>query len=851
VKEDLEKYQNNLPTNMLNYFRNLILLLPLIICSPAFSQVLLGEVDNSIDFSTPKEYELGGITVTGVQFLDEGVLITLTGLTVGEKYKIPGERIASAVENLWKQGLLSDIKVVATKIVDGKIFLEFQLQERPRLSRFTFVGVSKGEADKLREKLQLVKGKVVTENLIQMSKNQVRDYFIEKGYLFTEVTISTQRDSISGPNSDMMKIEISNKKRIKINSITFSGLTAFADKKLKRKMKGSKEKSFYKIFSSSKYSDEALETDKEKIVSLYNAKGYRDASIKTDSIIKHDSKTIDIYLSIAEGQKYYFRKINWIGNTKYTSAALSQILAINRGDIYNQQKMEEGLFLSQNGRDVSSLYMDDGYLFFSVTPVEVLVEGDSIDIEMRVYEGKQATVNRVIVKGNTKTNDKVVLREIRTKPGELFNRSDIIRTQRELSQLGYFDQEKLNVNPKPNPADGTVDIEYIVEERPSDQLELSGGWGGGAGVVGTLGVSFNNFSLKNITKKDTWTPLPSGDGQKLSIRFQSNGRFFQSYNMSFTEPWLGGKKPNSLTVSLFQSIQSDGLKRDNPERSDLTISGASVGLGRRLKWPDDFFTLYHELSYQYYSLNKWSGTFLFTEGTSNNLSFQQTLSRNSIDGFVWIRSGSQLSMTIQLTPPFSLLDNSTDYKTATANEKYKWIEYHKWKFSGAWYKSIGKFVVFSRAQFGFLGFYNPDIGQSPFERFYLGGDGLSGFALDGREIIALRGYDNNSITPKINGNNVGGTAYNKFTMELRFPISLNPSATIYTLGFIEGGNNYSGVKNYNPMTLKRSAGIGVRIFLPMFGLLGLDWGYGFDEVEGYAPGKVNGANFHFTIGQQF
>ena len=468
---------------------------------------------------------------------------------------------------------------------------------------------------------------------------------------------------------------------------------------------------------------------------------------------------------------------------------------------------------------------------------------------MRIYEGKQATINRVTVKGNTKTNDKVVMREIRTKPGELFNRTNIIRTQRELAQLGYFDQEKLNVIPKPNPADGTVDIEYIVEERPSDQLELSGGWGGGAGVVGTLGISFNNFSARNIFRKNTWSPLPTGDGQRLSLRFQSNGRYFQSYNASFTEPWLGGKKPNSLSVSLFESIQTDGLPKSNDARSVLKISGASVGLGRRLKFPDDFFQIYHEITYQRYFLDQWSGTFLFTDGTSNNLNFEQTISRNSVDGLVWIRSGSQVSFTVQLTPPFSLLDKGTDYSTADALTKYKWIEYHKWKFSGAFYKSIGKFVLFSRAQLGILGYYNPDIGQSPFERFYLGGDGLSGFALDGREIIALRGYENNTVTPRQSGNYVGGTTYNKYTMEIRFPVSLNPSATIYTLAFLEGGNNYLGTKNFNPLNIKRSAGIGVRIFLPMFGLLGLDWGYGFDEIDNL-PG-VNGGQFHFTIGQQF
>ena len=810
----------------------------------------IGSDDQQINFAQPKEYELGGITVSGIRYLDEGVLITLTGLNIGERFKIPGDKIATAIENLWKQGLLSDIKVTATKINGDRIFLNFELSERPRLSKFAFSGISKNEADKLRDKLQLVKGKVITENLIQITKNQVKDYYVEKGFLFVETTITTEKDTIGGPNQELMRISVSNKKRVKINKVTFHGNTQFESKKLRRKMKGSKEKGWYKIFSSSKFSEEAFEKDKEKVVGTYASKGFRDVSISKDSVYKFSDRTVNIDVWIDEGPKYYFRNITWIGNTKYPTSQLDQMLGIKKGDIFSQSKLDEGLFISQSSRDISSLYMDDGYLFFQVTPVEILVENDSIDIEMRIYEGKQATVNRVTVKGNSKTNDKVIMREIRTKPGQLFNRSDIIRTQQVLAQLGYFDQEKLNVTPRPNAADGTVDIEYIVEERPSDQLELSGGWGGGAGVVGTLGISFNNFSAKNIAKKGTWSPLPTGDGQKLSIRFQSNGRFFQSYNASFTEPWLGGKKPNSLSVSVFHSIQTDGLPKGNDDRSVLKISGASIGLGKRLKWPDDFFQSYNELTFQRYSLDNWAGTFLFSDGYSNNLNFEQTFSRNSVDGFIWIRSGSQLSFTLQLTPPFSLLDKGSDYATASAKEKYKWIEYHKWKFSGSWYKSLGtKFVLFSRTQIGILGFYNSDIGQSPFERFYLGGDGLSGFALDGREIIALRGYNNNTVTPRINGSTVGGTAYNKNTFELRFPVSLNPSATIYTLAFLEAGNNWLGTRNFNPLNLKRSAGVGVRIFLPMFGLLGLDWGYGFDEIEGN-PG-VNKGQFHFTIGQQF
>lgn len=811
------------------------------------AQVLLGN-DITLDYDSPREYEIGGITISGVQFLDEGVLLTLTGLAIGDKIKVPGEKISQAIENLWKQGLLTDIKVRATRIENGKIFLDFGLTERPRLSKFTFTGIKKNEADKLREKLKLVSGKVLTENLIQSSKTQVKEYFVEKGFLFTEVDIKTERDT-SAPNSELMHISISNKRRIKIHEIKITGNHELSAHKIQHKMKGTKSKGFFK-FVTSKYNEEAFTEDKQKIVDLYQNKGYRDARVISDSVYRYNNKMVNIDLTIDEGHKYYFRNITWSGNTKYSSTQLAQILGINRGDVYNQKKLDEGLSLNPNGRDVSSLYMDDGYLFFQVNPVEVQVDGDSIDLEMRVYEGKQAVVNRVTVKGNTKTNDKVILREIRTQPGQLFSRSDIIRTQRELAQLGYFDQEKLAVNPKPNPADGTVDIEYVVEERPSDQLELSGGWGAGQ-VVGTLGLKFSNFSARNIFKKDSYTPLPSGDGQQLSLRFQSNGIQYQSYNASFTEPWLGGRKPNSLTFSVYRSVQTNGYKRSNENRADIQITGTSVGLGRRLKWPDDYFNIYHEVSVAHYLLHKYSTSFLFSDGYSNNLNFQQTISRNSVDGFIWIRSGSQISFTIQATPPFSLFNN-IDYSTATDQVKYRWIEYHKWKFSGSWFKSLGpKFVVNARTNFGFLGFYNKKIGQSPFERFYLGGDGLSGFSLDGREIIALRGYENNTITPRnlINGGYIGGTVYDKFTMELRFPVSLNPQATIYTLGFIEGGNNWLHFNEFNPYDMKRSAGVGFRIFLPMFGLLGLDWGYGFDKVKNL-PG-VEGSHFHFTIGQQF
>lgn len=806
-----------------------------------------GEEQNPADYANAKEYEVGGVTVTGIKFLDVNVLKTLAGINVGDKIKIPGEEISKAIENLWKQGLLSDIKIQYTKIEGNVIFLDMVLTERPRLTRFTFNGVSKGEADKLREKINLVTGKIINENLLKTTTFEVKEFYTAKGYLNTEVNLEVQNDSLA-TNGQMLVINVDKKKKVKIHAITVDGNTAFTDKKIRHFLKDTKEKHWYKIFTSSKYLEENLVADKQKVIEKYLEKGYRDAKFVADTVYKYNDDLVNIDLKIDEGRKYYFRNIRWTGNTKYRAGQLDTLLNIKRGEIYNQKRLDEGLFMSQSGRDITSLYMDDGYLFFQITPVEIAVENDSIDIEMRMYEGKQATINKVTVTGNSKTNDKVVLREIRTKPGQLFSRNDVIRTQRELAQLGYFDPEKLGVNPKPNPADGTVDIDYVVEEKPSDQIELSGGWGAGQ-VVGTLGVSFNNFSARNLFKKGgVWSPLPAGDGQKLSLRFQTNGIYYQSYNASFTEPWLGGKKPNSLSVSLFRSLQSNGRSSSDIARQSISIDGASVGLGKRLKWPDDFFSIYYEVSYQYYSLKNYSSSFLFSNGFSNNLSFQTTLSRNSIDQPIYPRSGSELAFTLQFTPPYSLFGN-TDYKNATDQVKYKFIEYHKWKFSAKWITPIvgKKLVLASRAQFGFLGNYNDDIGQSPFERFYLGGDGLSGYSLDGREIIAHRGYGNQDLSP-----NIGATVYNKFTMELRYPISLNPNATLYGMGFLEAGNSWREFSDYNPFAVKRAAGFGIRIFLPMFGLLGLDWGYGFDRTNYDTPGlKSHGAEFQFTLGQQF
>ncbi|HBF87806.1 MAG TPA: outer membrane protein assembly factor BamA [Bacteroidales bacterium] len=803
----------------------------------SFSQINSDGIE--IDYSNPKEYEIGGISVSGIKYLDHNVVIGLSGLSVGDKINVPGEEITEAIKKLWEQKLFSDIQIQATKIVESTIFLDIYLQEKPRLSKFSFKGVTKAEADDIREKIKLTKGNQVTENLIINTKNIITNFFEDKGFMFTKVNIIQSDDSLL-VNNVILKIIIDKGNRIKINKIEFEGNDKISDNKLKRYLKDTKEKKIYRIFKVSKYVDSNLKTDKQNILDKYNTQGFRDAKIIKDTIYKFDEKTVNLRFNIDEGNKYYFRNITWAGNTKHKTEILSSMLGINKGDIFDQNRLDTKLLIDETS--VSSLYLDNGYLFFSATPVEILVENDSIDLEIRIYEGKQAIIDKVAIIGNTRTNDHVIRREIRTKPGELFNRSDIIRTQRELAQLGYFDPEKLNVTPTPNPEKGTVDLEYIVEEKPSDQIELSGGWGSGM-IVGTLGLSFNNFSAKNIFQPSAYRPLPSGDGQRLSVRAQSNGTYYQAYNMSFVEPWLGGKKPNSFTISLYHTIQTDGKLASDATQTYIKISGAAIGLGTRLKWPDDFFLLYGEVGYQHYNLNQWSSFNLYSTGRSNNVSATISLSRNSIDRPIYPFKGSSFTVSVQFTPPYSAFADA-DYATMTDEDKYKWIEYHKWKFNSSWFTTLaGKLVLNTKAEFGFLGLYNRELGSSPFEGFNVGGDGLTGYNLYGRETIALRGYDNGSLTP-----DAGGNIYNKFTLELRYPLSLNPSATFYGLAFLEGGNAWSKFKDFNAFDIKRSAGLGVRIYLPMFGLLGVDWGYGFDDV---ANPNANKSQFHFIIGQQF
>jgi len=807
-------------------------------------------IDFNLDYTKPAGYVIGGITVTGTKFLDQHVLINLSGLVIGDSIDVPGEKISDAIKNLWKQGLFADARIAVSQVKGNQIFLEIQLSERPRLSKFSFKGVSKSEADKIREKIGLERDKVITDNLKTSTSNAVRKFYIDKGYLDAEVKLVEIKDTLFA-NKNILDIVVDKKQIYRIYEISFEGNQNVSDLTLRKAMKDTKQKKWYKIFTSGKFMEDEYEADKLKVIAVYNDKGFRDARIVSDSVIRTSKQSLRIHIHVDEGHRYYFRNITWVGNSKHTSTELSGVLNIKKGDVYNQSVLEERLFMSQNGNDITSIYMDDGYLFFSVTPVEVNVQNDSIDLEMRIYEGKQAVINKVSVSGNTKTNDHVIMREIRTKPGQLFSRQDIIRTQRELSQLGYFDPEKLGVNPKPNPSDGTVDIDYVVEEKPSDQLELSGGYGGNT-LYGTLGVSFNNFSARNFFKKGAWRPLPSGDGQRLSLRIQSTGRQYQSYNASFTEPWLGGKKPNSLSLSAYYSV-SNGSNPNLPEQqqSILKVIGSSVGLGKRLYKPDDFFALYNQVNYEHYILQNYLLVPGFSNGTSNNLSFSTTLSRNSVDAPIYPRMGSTVSLSLQFTPPYSLF-NDKNYAYTTPQDKYKFIEYHKWKFSASWFtKLAGNLVLNAKLQYGFLGYYNKNIGYSPFERFYLGGDGMAGFAYDGREIVGLRGYENQTLPapPRIGVGNIGGTVFDKYTLELRYPVSLNPSATIYVLGFAEAGNSWHTFKEFNPFVAYRAAGAGVRIFLPMFGMLGLDWGYGFDEIPNYP--NANDNRFQFTIGQQF
>ena len=845
--------------------KHLLIFLSLCIAKIAFSQVILG--GDEIDYSNPKEYTIAGVEIEGITTLDKNVLKLVSGLIQGQRVKVPGEKFSDAVKNLWKQGFFDDIQINAEKIIGNDIFLKIIIIEKPRLGRYTFKGVSKkSEADEIRKKIHLTTGKIVTDQLLASTKNIVKEYYMDKGYYGAKVDIKSEEDK-TGKSKVALYIVVDKGNKVRVQEITFKGNTVIKSTGfggLKSKLKDTKPYHWWNFFNSGKYLEDNLEKDKPKIIDKYLAMGYRDARIAKDTVYFVAPDRVKIDITIDEGHKYYFHNITWAGNSKYRSGQLDTILGIKKGDVFNQSTLDQKLYSNPSGYDISSLYMDDGYLFFQITPSEVNVQNDSIDLEIRLYEGKQAIINRVTVNGNTKTNDHVIIREITTKPGQLFRRSDIMRTQRQLQQMGYFNAEKLGVEPKPNPADGTVDIEYTVEEKPNDQVELSGGYGSGR-IIGTLGVTFNNFSAKNVFKKESWSPLPSGDGQRFSVRVQSSGINYQSYNMSFSEPWLGGKKPISLTVGAYYTVQNyngvgrtvkvNGIHVTNPNASYMTSMTGSVNYGRRLKWPDDYFSFSVGESYSYYVLYK-ASVFSFPTGYINNIKTNINISRNSLQGNpIFPTGGSVISLTGVLTPPYSLL-NGKDYTGLSQEGKFKYLEFQKYKFTTSWYmqltnqkapdgKEARNLILRTSFGFGILGEYNSAVGIAPFERFYMGGSGLTGYSLDGREIIALRGYADNSIA---GADGKGCSIISKYTMELRYPVSLNPQATIFVLGFAEAGNAEQVYKDFNPFDVKRSAGAGVRIFLPMFGLLGLDYGWGFDKIP-YDPATGNGkGQFHFTIG---
>lgn len=834
-----------------------------------------------VDYNNPRKYIVGGISVEGNKGFHNDKILQQTGLRKGMEVTIPGEDISSIVNRLWMQRYFQDVAVYADSLSASKdtIFLRLVVKERPRVTRWTFTGVKSGEKKDLQERLNFKRGGEYSDYVAKTSVDIIKRYYEDKGFLDVRVEPQVQKDTIIG-NAIRVNYDVDRGPRIKIKTINFIGNDNVSDYKLAKSMKKTKSAKFYNFFSSKKFNEKEYKNDKKSLISAFNEAGYRDARLIRDSIYTVKPGRLGIDFVFDEGDKYYFRNITWTGNSVYTSEALNSILQIQKGDVYDVVTMEKRLQGGgkQGDIDVSKLYRDNGYLFFNVQPVELNVVGDSVDVEMRIAEGKQATLNNIIINGNDLTNERVVRRQVFTRPGYLFSQSDFERSIREIASLGQFDPEAITDPAKgysiiPDQLNSTVDIVYNVTEKPSSQLELSGGWGGRT-FVATVGVSFNNFSTRRMFDKSAWRPVPLGDAQNLSFRFQTSGTYYSSLSASFVEPWLFGKKPTSLSLSAYYSRQTNSYLMWNILNNDkqFEVYGFSAGLGNRLKWPDNYFVLYNQLSWQTYKLKDWySNYFIFDDGISHNLSYTLGLSRTSTDQQIYPRQGSDLSFSVQITPPYSLfrrkdkgvLDaagnpvkvgnwRDINYDRWSSQDRYKWIEYHKWTFKGSLYtKLVGDLVLMTRAQFGYLGYYNRKWGYSPFEGFLVGGDGMSGYNSYGSEVIALRGYENYSLTPyqatsySSNGYSYAGNVYDKFTVELRYPIVMQPQSTIFALLFLEGGNCWSDIRDFNPFEIKRSAGVGVRVYLPVIGLLGIDWGYGFDD-------KTNGkGQFHFLIGQQF
>ncbi|ETN95056.1 Beta-barrel assembly machine subunit BamA [Zhouia amylolytica] len=831
-----------------------------------------------------KKYILGGLEVTGVKSYNEQTVVTFTGLQIGQEITVPGEEISKVITKLWNLNLFSDISFFITRVEGEKVFLELQIEELPTLSDVKITGLKKKKTDDIVKEAELKKGKKVTESFIANTKNYLLNKYKKQGYLNTKVLINTVPDT-SEANAVKMIVNIDTDEKVKVKNIEFLGNEKLKDNQLKKAMKNTKEKQFGRFWKKSKFIPEDYDTDLSTLIDAYKEKGYRDARVLEDSVVYNDDHTIDIKISVEEGDRYYFGDIDFVGNAAYTDNDLSRVLGIKKGDVYNGVLLRERIAdeTKPDGNDITNYYQNTGYLFSRINPVEVSAQNDTIDFEIRIIEGKPAYFNNVTVTGNERTNDHVIYRNLRTRPGQLYRKENVFRTIRELGALGYFDAEQLSPNIiNPDPDAGTVDIQYGVVEAGSSQIELQGGYGGG-GFIGTLGLRFNNFSIKNLFNKDAYKPVPMGDGQTLALRLQAS-KFYQTYSFSFIEPWLGGKKPVQFSTSLSRTLQfrptADYRDADKDQR--FVITGINVGMAKRLEWPDDTFQLSHALSYQHYDIQNYAvgGLFPFSNGTSQQLAYTVALSRdNTFTNPIFPMGGSKFVISAKFSPPYSLfngvdyanLENDPDYKLKDANgnfidaegnpvasvddaaadeakigqEKLKWLEFYKVKFQGDWYKQlVGQLVLRTNAEFGFLGAYNQERGVVPFERFFVGGDGLGNYALDGRENVQLRGYPNNSLS-----NRDGSTIFNKFSMELRYPITLKQTASIYTLGFLEAGNAFDSFDEYSPFDIKRSAGLGVRIFMPAFGLLGIDFAYGFDPI--YGGNTANGWETHFIIGQQF
>ncbi|MDB5197223.1 MAG: hypothetical protein JWP88_1594 [Flaviaesturariibacter sp.] len=861
----------------------------------------------------PKEYTVRSIRVTGANYLDTAIVLSISGLQVGDKIQIPGsDAFSKAINNLWKQRLFSNIQIYITSIEGDAINLELAVQERARLGNFKFIGIKKSDAEELQGKIGLSKSTIITENTRRNAVEQIQKFYAGKGYKNVQVRLEESK-SPGLVNSNDLVIYVDKGQKVKVNQVSFYGNEQVSDLKLKKQLKGTKEmskltlhpakstspygvndritakewakeygflspsktKAFLdpyirvKLFSGAKFDQKKYDEDKEKVLDYYNSLGYRDAVIVADTQYYTADGNLNIDVKVNEGHKYHFGNIAFRGNTKYSDSLLNAYLRIRKGDTYNIELLNKrlGKQLSAEGGDISALYMDDGYLFFRADPIETSVYNDTIDYEIRLVEGPQATIKNVNIYGNEKTKDYVIRRELRTMPGDKFSRSDLIRSQRELSQLQFFNQEKINPGVNPNQEDGTVDINWNLEEKSSDQLELSAGWGGGIGLTGTLGVTFNNFSIRNIFKKETWDPLPSGDGQKLSLRVQSNGKAYRSYNFSFTEPWLGGKKRNPLTVSFYNSkyantydYNTGQYSKSAGDTSYLRTTGIGLSLGKQLKWPDDYFSLLYAVNYTQYKLKNYAFQgFGFSSGTSDNISFKLALQRSSVFDPQFPTSGSNLTASVQFTPPYSLF-NPDLVKGANP---YKNPEYHKWRFNAEWFVPIGKpkgedknrmFVLKLAAKYGFMGRYNKKLDFSPFERFQLGGDGLTNNqGILGYDVIALRGYpvfqtSNPSINPDLSQASQYFTIFNKYSLELRYPVVRNASSTIYALTFFDAANGWNSFKDYNPFRLRRSVGVGMRFFLPMFGMLGFDYGIGLDRLNPGDKGLKNASKFTFMLG---